>query len=96
MAYSFYIYYRIDPLQAAAAAQRINTLLRSIRQATGVSGRLMKKRGEPNLWMEVYESVPDSETFERELTVAMCTLNLNSVDFLQAETSRHTECFEDC
>ena len=91
MPYSYYIYYRIDPVRAEAARPRVRQLLDSVRQATGTAGRLMTKRGEPNLWMEVYENVTDEAVFERELAA---TVNrLNATEFLLPGSGRHIECF---
>lgn len=91
MPHSYYIYYRIDPAQAAAAAQRVQQLLDGVERATGVAGRLMRKRGEPNLWMEVYEDVADAAQFEWEL--AETVGKLKATEFLQTGSGRHTECF---
>ncbi len=93
MSHSYYIYYRVDPPQAAAAKLRIGQLLDSIKTNTGVAGRLLKKRGEPNLWMEVYENVAETAKFERELADAVS--KLKPLEFLPSGTGRHMECFED-
>ena len=52
----------------------------------------MTKRGEPNLWMEVYENVSDEAKFEWELATAVNQCQATA--FLQASGGRHTECFE--
>jgi hypothetical protein len=91
MPYSYYIYYRIDPVRAEAARLRVKQLLDSVQQATGTAGRLMTKRGEPNLWMEVYENVTDEAVFERELVAAVN--RLNATEFLLPGSGRHIECF---
>ncbi len=69
----------------------IKALLTRVRDATGVAGRLLKKRGDPHLWMEVYENVADESTFESELAAAAGTLQVTG--FLQSG-GRHVECFE--
>ncbi len=92
MSYSYYIYYRVDPAQAAAAESRIRQLLAAVEEATGIAGRLMTKRGEPNLWMEVYEGVADEAKFEWELATAVNQCEATA--FLQAGGGRHVECFE--
>jgi len=89
---SYYIYYRVDPARAGASELRICDLLEGVRKATGVSGRLMKKRGEPNLWMEVYENVADEAKFEWELATAVDHLKIQ--ELLVPGTPRHIECFE--
>ena len=92
MSYSYYIYYRVDPAQADAAEPRIKQLLAAVENATGTAGRLMTKRGEPNLWMEVYEGVADEAKFEWELATAVKQCQVTGL--LQAGTGRHIECFE--
>jgi hypothetical protein len=90
---SYYIYYRVDPAQAAASESRIRELLEGLRKATGIGGRLMKKRDEPNLWMEVYENVADQAKFEWELAEAVGRLKVQ--ELLLPGTPRHIEIFED-
>ena len=91
MSFSYYIYYRVDPAQTAAAGSRIKQLLDAVEKATGTAGRLMTKRGEPDLWMEVYEGVADEAKFEWELAEAVN--QCHATGFLQAGTGRHIECF---
>lgn len=91
MAYSYYIYYRVDPDQADACEQKIKELLATVKDATGVAGRMLKKRGEPLLWMEIYENVSDAETFELVLVRAVVKARVQ--DFLQTGSDRHIECF---
>ena len=92
MSYSYYIYYRVDPAQMEAAESRIKHLLVAVEKATGSAGRRVTKRGEPNLWMEVYEGVADEAEFERELAAAVN--RLKATEFLVSGSGRHIECFE--
>ena len=92
MSYSYYIYYRVDPAQAEMAKLRIKQLLAAVAKSSGIAGRLMTKRGEPNLWMEVYEGVADEARFEWELANAVN--QLNAIEFLQPGNGRHIECFK--
>lgn len=92
MALSYYIYYRVEPDKAEDCEQKIKALLRAVKRATGIAGRLLKKRGEPLLWMEVYENVGDEAKFEWELADIADQLAIK--DYLQADTTRHVECFE--
>lgn len=92
MAYSYYIYYRVVPDQAEKCEARVLDLFTTIKQATNVAGRLLKKRSEPLLWMEVYENVRDDAKFELELEQAVTQLKLQ--DCLQQGTTRRIECFE--
>ena len=93
MMLSFYIYYRVQPEKAAGCEPAVRALLSHVRAATGVAGRLMKKRGEPNLWMEVYEGIADDAKFEWELAEAAGRLGLQQ--FLIPGSGRHIECFEE-
>jgi hypothetical protein len=90
---SYYIYYRVDPATAGASEARIRELLAEMLKATGVRGRLMKKRNEPNLWMEVYENVANEAKFEWELAEAVEHLKVQ--ELLLPGTPRHIECFEE-
>ena len=92
MPYSFYIYYRVDPAASVPAEARIRELLAAVRKTTGISGKLMRKRGESNLWMEIYLDVADDAKFEWELADAVGRLNVQ--EFLLPGTPRHVECFE--
>jgi hypothetical protein len=93
MACSYYVYYRVDPAKTAASEPRIRELLEAVRKATGICGQLMKKRGELNLWMEVYENVPDAPQFEWELAEAVGRLKIQEI--LLPGTPRHIEIFEE-
>jgi hypothetical protein len=90
---SFYIYYRVNPAKAGVCEPRVRELLNLMRKVTGVQGRLMVKRDEANLWMEVYENVSDDSKFEWELADAAGKLKIQ--DYLQPGTARHIECFRD-
>jgi hypothetical protein len=91
MPHSYYIYYRIAPEQASACEARVRALFAEIQEATGVQGSLMVKRGEPLLWMEVYERVADEQSFERALASALERSGLEAC--LQSGASRRIECF---
>ena len=92
MAYSYYIYYRVNPADAAGCEPRVLQLIATVKQSTGVAGRLLKKRSDPLLWMEVYDSVRDDAKFELELQQATTQLKLG--ECLQEGSSRRLECFE--
>ena len=92
MAYSYYIYYRVAPEHAEACELRVLELFSAIKESTTIAGRLLKKRKEPLLWMEVYENVRDDAKFELELEHAATQLKLS--ECLQESTGRRLECFE--
>lgn len=91
MAISYYIYYRVDATKASECAARVGELFAAMRHTTGVGGRLLKKRGEPLLWMEIYENVGDEAQFEWQLAAAVSRLQFQ--ECLQAASARHAECF---
>ncbi len=91
MSCSYYIYYRVASDKTAACEPVIKELLAAVNLATGVAGRMLKKRGEPLLWMEIYENVGEEAKFEWELAEAVSRFKVQ--DFLQPGSGRHTECF---
>lgn len=92
MAYSYYVYYRVAPERAENCELRVLELFSAIKQNTTIAGRLLKKRSEPLLWMEVYENVRDDAKFELALEQATTQLKLG--ECLQEGSSRRIECFE--
>jgi hypothetical protein len=92
MAYSYYIYYRVNAADAQGCEARVLQLISAVKQSTGVAGRLLKKRSEPLLWMEVYDNVRDDAKFELELEQTASQLKI--VDCLQEGSTRRAECFE--
>jgi len=87
----YYVYYRVtQPQQAGTAVRDMQSqlLIRS-----GVRGRLLIKRDEPGLWMEVYEGVNDAPAFEAELDRLIAATKLEG--FLAPGSRRHSECFEE-
>lgn len=91
MALCYYVYYRVtQPHQAGIA---IRTMQSQLLVCSGVRGRLLTKRDEPGLWMEVYEGVNDAPAFEAELDRLIAAMKLEG--FLEPGSRRHTECFEE-
>lgn len=93
MAWSYYIYYRVDAAQANACTDAVQKLLAMMRQRTGIRGRVLTKRNEPLLWMEIYEQVVDEAKFEWELAEAVAACGINPL--LQSGSTRHIECFSE-
>ena len=89
--FGYYIYYRVRGEGAAMLESRVRALQTDLVRRTGVIGRLLKKRGEPLLWMEVYENVKDAWHFEGILAELVKSHDLESG--LQPDTGRHVECF---
>lgn len=91
MTWSYYIYYRVDAAQTEACTDAVRKLLAMVQQHTGIRGRVLTKRNEPLLWMEIYEEVTDEAKFEWELAEAVAASGINNL--LQAGSARHVECF---
>jgi len=93
MAYSYYIYYRVQPEKTGGCELVVRQVMAAVQRATGASGRLLTKRGEANLWMEIYENVTDDAKFEWELAEAAGRLKMQ--EFLLPGSGRHLECFQE-
>lgn len=91
MQVNFYIYYRVEPANAAVLKARIHEMQAALHNQTGVAGRLLEKRDEPLLWMEVYENVADAESFEDALMHVVEEYHIRQL--LEPGSQRHTECF---
>jgi hypothetical protein len=89
---SYFIYYRVAPGRESLAREQTHRLQAELAASIGARCRLMTKRGEPDLWMEVYEAVRDPAAFERALENAVRELQLEQL--LAPGSRRHVECFE--
>ena len=87
--FSVYVYYRIDPCHADAAETPIRAMQTQLACRTGATAQLLKKRGAPLLWMEIYTDISDAEAFLDELSNATNEYDVGV--FLDGE--RHVECF---
>ncbi|MGH8713243.1 MAG: DUF4936 family protein [Casimicrobiaceae bacterium] len=86
-----YVYYRIDPAHAATARRTIAAVLARLEERLGVAGRLLQRRDEPLLWMEVFENVRDPARFEKILGDLLDTHRFSQ--FLAPGSTRRTEQF---
>lgn len=89
--FAYYIYYRVDAACDAELEPRVRAMQVEVERLTGIAGRLMKKRGEPLLWMEVYEGVDDAPHFESALAKLVESYGLSTG--LQPGTARKAETF---
>jgi hypothetical protein len=92
MPMSYYVYYRVAPHRTGLARERVAALLDFVARTTGVTGRLLTKRDEPYLWMEVYEPVQEADSFDPTLARGVRELGLEEV--LAPGAQRRQECFE--
>ena len=93
MTTAYYIYYRLRPGAEPSAQARIQELRAALFEKCGISGRLLTKRDEPDLWMEVYERVQDAAAFEA--TLAQETAHLKLEELVRPGSARRLECFID-
>jgi hypothetical protein len=93
MTTAYYIYYRLRPGTERNAQARIQELRAALLEKCGINGRLLNKRDEPDLWMEVYERVQDTAAFEAAL--AQETARLKLEELVGAGSARRLECFVD-
>ena len=84
-----YVYYRIAPEQAVAAARAVETLLAMLAPHCATPPRYLTRCDEPELWMEVYEGIADFTSFTRHIAEAIHVLGYNR--FIEGE--RHVESF---
>jgi len=89
---SYFIYYRVAAGCEQPAREQVHRLQERLAATSSVRGRLMTKRGEPDLWLEIYEEVVDVAGFERALDATVRELRFS--DLLAPESRRHLECFE--
>ncbi len=87
--YHYYIYYRVAEHNADEAELLIRSMQARLACRSGINGRLLKKRDEPGLWMEIYEKVADPQAFERLLSQAVDEFDIA----LFMDGARHQECF---
>lgn len=76
---SVYVYYRVDPIRASAGRRAVKALLEDLRSSTGVSGRVARRRDDPDTWMEIYDQVPDDVAFHQALQAGAMRHGLNQV-----------------
>ena len=89
----YYIYYRVQPQLSAAIESASQRIQLEIKTQLGIDARLLKKRDDPNLWLEIYENVPENSAFEDVLRMAEIASGI--VDLLDSNDIRHVECFQD-
>jgi len=76
----------VAPHQHAA----VSGLLHDVFRHAGVTGRVLVRRDDPRIWMEVYEHVGDTSLFERELAAGIAR---HHVARFAEGGARHTEPF---
>lgn len=86
-----YVYYRVDPGDAAAARAEAAALQAALAPYCGAPPRLVRRCDDAATWMEIYEDLADGAT----LVAAMrARLEHVALDTLR-RCERHVECFSD-
>jgi hypothetical protein len=88
---AYYVYYRIASDVDRCARDRVRAAQAELTAALGISARLLSKRDEPDLWMEVYEGVTDAAAFEHALALSVERYEL--AQLARPGTVRKMECF---
>ena len=91
MSVSLFVYYRVAGAHDGAVQERVEAIQADVLSATGVRGRLLRRRDDPATWMEIYEPVSDVEPFELALDAALARHEFASL--LAPGNVRHTERF---
>lgn len=73
---SYYVYYRVDPARVPALRAQIERVFATVEQSSGVRGRWLRRRDQPETYMEVYEDVADEQAFEALLARETAALGL--------------------
>lgn len=89
--FHYFLYYRVDPERTLEADAAVRQIQFDLETQFSVSGRLLKKRDEPLLWMEIYEDVSSSTEFEAALSQAEEKSGIQR--YIQGDGKRHLECF---
>jgi hypothetical protein len=93
VALHLYIYYRVAGAADRIAADAADDVIERVRHATGVAGRRLVRRDEPDLWMEIYEGIADAGAFTTALDAAVVASGLPTR--LAPGERRHVEWFRD-
>jgi hypothetical protein len=89
----YYVYYKVPPENAARVRDAIERLQRDLAAATGVHGRLLRRRDDETTWMEIYEDVRDAAAFERALDELARRHGVSAL--LTPGSARRQEVFQD-
>ncbi len=86
--HSYFVWYRVSQADSDTETA-IRSMMSRLSCRSGVSGRLLKKRDEPRLWMETYADVADRVRFEHLLRQAVDESDVE----MFIDGNRCTECF---
>jgi len=85
----YYVWYRRTG-DARAAVAAVTGVLADVAARTGIAGRLLHRRDDTDVWMEVYDAVADAAVFEHALAAAA---EVHGIAQFAADGVRHVEAF---
>ena len=88
MTHALYLYYKVACFDADLH-RRLLALQQELGARCGVTARLLRRRDDPNTWMEVYEGIADDAAFASALVEAE---QRHGIDVLIG--ARHAEWFQ--
>ncbi|MEW5787368.1 MAG: DUF4936 family protein [Pseudomonadota bacterium] len=71
----YYVWYRVGQADRDTETA-VRSMMGRLACRSGISGRLLKKRDEPRLWMEAYPGVADPARFERLMAQVLDELDV--------------------
>jgi Domain of unknown function (DUF4936) len=89
IAVHYYVWYRV-PGQQAQMMRAVTAMQNDVAKYTGIRGRVLWRRDDPQTWMEIYENVDAPDSFEAALAAAV---RRHDADALAADHARHLEAF---
>lgn len=89
----YFVYYRIAPATQGDYVPVVVAMQSEILRRTSVRGRLKRKSGNDDTWMEIYEGVHQRLLFDA--TLADCVIRFGLDAFLADGAQRHVEIFHD-
>lgn len=75
----YYVYYRVAAGDDSRLQSAVVRMQEALRAETGIAGRLLRRRDDPDTWMEIYENVSDAERFEAALAAAAAREGLDAL-----------------
>jgi hypothetical protein len=85
---SYFVWYRVNR-DDHDTEMCIRSMMSRLACRSGTTGRLLKKRDEARLWMEIYSDIADIARFERLLRQGVDELDVE----MFIDGKRTTECF---
>lgn len=90
---TLYSYYRIDPARRGALRGAVDALFAAVAKAYGVRGRWMRRKDDPDTYLEVYADVENVDALA--LFVRRECEQSGFAALLADGTARHDEVFVD-